>query len=158
MLRRILRRAVRYGRRLGFSQPFLAQLVDTLMASFGQVFPELASRADTVKEVLTREEASFNETLDRGLELFDAETASAGKVTGEFAFKLYDTYGFPVDLTALLAEERGLDIDMERFNRLMEEQRDRARAARKSEVVRALDLKTDAVTDFTGYDLSLIHI
>lgn len=84
MLRRILRRAVRYGRRLGFSQPFLAQLVDTLMASFGQVFPELASRADTVKEVLTREEASFNETLDRGLELFDAETASAGKVTGEF--------------------------------------------------------------------------
>ncbi|MFR6354119.1 alanine--tRNA ligase, partial [Akkermansia sp.] len=109
VLRRILRRAVRYGRRLGFSQPFLAQLVDTLMASFGQVFPELASRADTVKEVLTREEASFNETLDRGLELFDAETASAGKVTGEFAFKLYDTYGFPVDLTALLAEERGLD-------------------------------------------------
>lgn len=79
-----------------------------------------------MKEVLTREEASFNETLDRGLELFDAETASAGKVTGEFAFKLYDTYGFPVDLTALLAEERGLDIDMERFNRLMEEQRDRA--------------------------------
>ncbi len=153
VLRRILRRAVRYGRRLGFSQPFLAQLVDTLMASFGQVFPELASRADTVKEVLTREEASFNETLDRGLELFDAETASAGKVTGEFAFKLYDTYGFPVDLTALLAEERGLDIDMERFNRLMEEQRDRARAARKSEVVRALDLKTDAVTDFTGYDV-----
>lgn len=123
------------------------------MASFGQVFPELVSRADTVKEVLTREEASFNETLDRGLELFDAETASAGKVTGEFAFKLYDTYGFPVDLTALLAEERGLDIDMERFNRLMEEQRDRARAARKSEVVRALDLKTDAVTDFTGYDV-----
>ena len=74
-------------------------------------------------------------------------------MTGEFAFKLYDTYGFPVDLTALLAEERGLDIDMERFNRLMEEQRDRARAARKSEVVRALDLKTDAVTDFTGYDV-----
>lgn len=153
VLRRILRRAVRYGRRLGFTQPFLAELVDTLVASFGQVFPELVSRADTVKEVLTREEASFNETLDRGLELFDAETASAGKVTGEFAFKLYDTYGFPVDLTALLAEERGLDIDMERFNRLMEEQRDRARAARKSEVVRALDLKTDAVTDFTGYDV-----
>lgn len=102
---------------------------------------------------MNREEASFNETLDRGLELFDAETASAGKVSGEFAFKLYDTYGFPIDLTALLAEERGLDIDMERFNRLMEEQRERARAARKSEVVRALDLKTDAVTEFTGYDV-----
>ena len=153
VLRRILRRAVRYGRRLGFTQPFLAELVDTLVESFGQVFPELAARAATVKEVLNREEASFNETLDRGLELFDAETASAGKVSGEFAFKLYDTYGFPIDLTALLAEERGLDIDMERFNRLMEEQRERARAARKSEVVRALDLKTDAVTEFTGYDV-----
>ena len=133
VLRRILRRAVRYGRRLGFTQPFLAELVDTLVESFGQVFPELSARASTVKEVLNREEASFNETLDRGLDLFDAETASAGKVSGEFAFKLYDTYGFPIDLTALLAEERGLDIDMERFNRLMEEQRERARAARKSE-------------------------
>lgn len=89
------------GRRLGFTQPFLAELVDTLVESFGQVFPELAARASTVKEVLNREEASFNETLDRGLELFDAETASAGKVSGEFAFKLYDTYGFPIDLTAL---------------------------------------------------------
>lgn len=152
VLRRILRRAVRYGRRLGFTQPFLAELVDTLVESFGSVFPELISRATTVKEVLNREETSFNETLDRGLELFDAETAVAGKVSGEFAFKLYDTYGFPIDLTALLAEERGLIIDMERFDTLMEEQRERARAARKSEVVRALDLKTDAVTEFTGYD------
>lgn len=153
VLRRILRRAVRYGRRLGFTQPFLAELVDTLVSSFGAVFPELAARAASIKEVLNREETSFNETLDRGLELFDAETAAAGKVTGEFAFKLYDTYGFPVDLTALLAEERGLDMDMERFSRLMEEQRERARAARKSEVVRALDLKTDAVTRFTGYSM-----
>lgn len=79
VLRRILRRAVRYGRRLGFTQPFLAELVDTLVASFGQVFPELVSRADTVKEVLTREEASFNETLDRGLELFDAKPLPPGR-------------------------------------------------------------------------------
>ncbi len=153
VLRRILRRAVRYGRRLGFTKPFLAELVDTLVQSFGQVFPELESRAATVKEVLNREETSFNETLDHGLELFQAETATAGKVSGEFAFKLYDTYGFPIDLTALLAEERGLPIDMERFEALMEEQRERARAARKSEVVRALDLKTDAVTEFTGYEM-----
>lgn len=150
VLRRILRRAVRYGRRLGFTQPFLAGLVDTLVSSFGEVFPELAARSSTVKEVLNREETSFNETLDRGLELFDAETESSGKVSGEFAFKLYDTYGFPVDLTALLAAERGMDIDMERFNGLMEAQRERARSSRKSEVVRALDLKTDAVTEFIG--------
>ncbi len=152
VLRRILRRAVRYGRRLGFTQAFMAELVDTLVESFGQVFPELATRAATVKDVLNREEAGFNETLDHGLELFDAETTVTGKVSGEFAFKLYDTYGFPIDLTALLAEERGLPIDMERFEVLMEEQRERARAARKSEVVRALDLKTDAVTEFVGYE------
>ena len=153
VLRRILRRAVRYGRRLGFTKPFLADLVDVLVESFGPIFPELATRAQNVKDVLTREESSFNETLDRGLELFDAETAQAGKVTGDFAFKLYDTYGFPIDLTALLAAERGLSLDMGRFEELMEEQRERARSSRKSEIVRALDLKTDAITEFVGYDL-----
>lgn len=151
VLRRILRRAVRYGRRLGFTKPFLAELVDTLSANFGAIFPELVNRAATVKEVLNREEASFNETLDHGLELFDTETQKEGKVSGEFAFKLYDTYGFPIDLTALLAEERGLSLDMARFDELMEAQRERARAARKSEVVRALDLKTEAATEFVGY-------
>jgi alanyl-tRNA synthetase len=104
-----------------------------------------------VRETLAREENAFNETLDRGLELFEAEAARAGGgLSGEFAFKLYDTFGFPPDLTRLLCDERGLGLDMERFEALMEEQRERARAARASAVVRALDLATNASTTFTG--------
>lgn len=151
VLRRILRRAVRYGRTLGLEKPFLSELVDTLAAEMGRVFPELVGRKATIKEVLLREETSFNETLDRGLELFDKEVAATGKVSGDFAFKLYDTYGFPIDLTALMARERGLEVDNARFDELMEEQRQRAKAAQKKQVVRALDLKTEQVTEFTGY-------
>ncbi len=151
VLRRILRRAVRYGRTLGLEKPFLSQLVDTLAAEMGRVFPEIIGRAATIKDVLLREETSFNETLDRGLELFDKEVAATGKVSGDFAFKLYDTYGFPIDLTALMARERGLTVDTERFEALMEEQRQRAKAAQKKQVVRALNLKTEQVTTFTGY-------
>ncbi len=151
VLRRILRRAVRYGRTLGLEKPFLSQLVDTLAAEMGRVFPEIVGRSATIKDVLLREETSFNETLDRGLELFDKEVAATGKVSGDFAFKLYDTYGFPIDLTALMARERGLSVDTERFEILMEEQRQRAKAAQKKQVVRALDLKTEQVTTFTGY-------
>ena len=151
VLRRILRRAVRYGRTLGLEKPFLSELVDTLAAEMGSVFPEIVSRAATIKEVLLREETSFNETLDRGLELFDKEVTATGTVSGDFAFKLYDTYGFPIDLTALMARERGLSVDTERFDTLMEEQRQRAKAAQKKQIVRALDLKTEAVTEFTGY-------
>ena len=151
VLRRILRRAVRYGRTLGLEKPFLSELVDTLAGEMGRVFPELVGRKNTIKDVLLREETSFNETLDRGLELFDKEVAATGKVSGDFAFKLYDTYGFPIDLTALMARERGLEVDTERFDALMEEQRQRAKAAQKKQVVRALDLKTDQVTEFIGY-------
>lgn len=152
VLRRILRRAVRYGRALGLVKPFLSELVDTLVSEMGGVFPELQARSATIKEVLQREETGFNETLDRGLELFDREVSSAGRVTGDFAFKLYDTYGFPIDLTELIARERGLSVDSARFEELMEEQRRRAKAAQKKQVVRALDLRTDNVTAFTGYD------
>ncbi len=151
VLRRILRRAVRYGRTLGLEKPFLSQLVDTLVAEMSRTFPELAGRAQTIREVLLREETSFNETLDRGLELFDREVAEKGAISGEFAFRLYDTYGFPIDLTELMARERGLAVDSARFEELMEEQRQRAKAARKKQVVRALDLRTDKVTAFTGY-------
>ncbi len=151
VLRRILRRAVRYGRTLGLEKPFLSQLVDTLVAEMSRTFPELAGRSQTIKDVLLREETSFNETLDRGLELFDREVAEKGTVSGEFAFRLYDTYGFPIDLTELMARERGLSVDSARFEELMEEQRQRAKAARKKQVVRALDLRTDKVTEFTGY-------
>ena len=151
VLRRILRRAVRYGRTLGLTKPFLSELVDTLAAEMGRVFPELPGRAATIKDVLLREETGFNETLDRGLELFDKEATAAQAISGDFAFKLYDTYGFPIDLTCLMARERGLAVDTARFEELMEEQRQRAKAARKKQVVRALDLKTEQVTCFTGY-------
>lgn len=150
VLRRILRRAVRYGRLLNFQKPFLAELVDTLVHEMGSVFPELEARQEKIKEILTREEASFNETLDRGMELFAAEAEHHGQISGEFAFKLYDTFGFPLDLTVLIAAERQISVDEEGFETLMEEQRQRARSARKSQIVRALDVKTDAVTAFIG--------
>ena len=151
VLRRILRRAVRYGRSLGLTKPFLSDLVDTLVEEMGGVFPELIARATTIKDVLLREETSFNETLDRGLDLFDKEASAAARISGDFAFKLYDTYGFPIDLTCLMARERGIEVDTPRFEELMEEQRQRAKAAQKKQIVRALDLKTEQVTRFTGY-------
>ncbi|MDA9317335.1 alanine--tRNA ligase [Puniceicoccaceae bacterium] len=155
VLRRILRRAVRYGRTLGFSsqQTFLPELVDTLVAEFGGVFPELKTRTDAIKENLQREEGSFNETLDRGLAMFGQEIADGKKqLCGEFAFKLYDTFGFPIDLTQLLCAERGLKVDMSTFEKHMNAQRDRARAARTQQLVRAADIATEAHTDFTGFE------
>ncbi len=152
VLRRILRRAVRYGRHLGMCDTlFLSQLVDTLCAEMGATFPELVERRERIIDVLNREEKSFNETLDRGLELFDKEVAATGCISGDFAFKLYDTYGFPIDLTSLMAREQGLSVDEARFDALMEEQRQRAKAAQKKTLVRALDMKSNASTDFVGY-------
>lgn len=155
VLRRILRRAVRYGRTLGFQgdKPFMPELVDTLVGQMSGVFPELAERADAIKENLAREEASFNETLDRGLAKFEEKVADGGKeLDGAFAFQLYDTFGFPIDLTELLCAERGLKVDMEKFDKLMEQQREKGRAARTRELVRAAEISTDAVTGFTGFD------
>lgn len=155
VLRRILRRAVRYGRQLGFSgeKPFFGALVETLVNEMGGVFPELKNRADVVKQTLEQEEASFNQTLDRGLKRFeDALAGGTISVSGEVAFELYDTFGFPIDLTELLVQERNLSLDKERFETLMEEQQERSRSARKSSVVRALDISTDAVTEFSGFE------
>jgi alanyl-tRNA synthetase len=155
VLRRILRRAVRYGRTLGFSsqQTFLPELVDTLVEEMAGVFPELKKRAAAIKENLQREEASFNETLDRGLAMFEQEIADGKKqLCGEFAFKLYDTYGFPIDLTQLLCAERGLKVDMNTFEKHMEAQRERARSARTQQLVRAADIATEASTEFTGFE------
>ena len=156
VLRRILRRAVRYGRQLGFAgdKPFFGALVGTLAAEMGGVFPELRDREAAIRVTLEREEASFNETLDRGLKRFEGAVPEVKDHTlsGEVAFELYDTFGFPVDLTQLLCAERDLAVNMTRFEELMEQQRSQARAAHKSEVVRALDLATEAVTAFTGFD------
>ena len=154
VLRRILRRAVKYGRTLGFDgkENFLPKLVDTLISEFGQVFPEIGTRADVVRETLAAEETSFNKTLDRGLQLF--EKAAEGKVfPPKEAFQLYDTFGFPVDLTALLCRERGIDLDEEAVEALMEDARELSRASQKKTIVRALDLSSDAVTEFLGFDI-----
>ena len=155
VLRRILRRAVRYGRTLGFSsgQTFLPELVDTLVDEMSGVFPELKNRAEAIKENLQREESSFNETLDRGLAMFEQEVeGQTGKLSGEFAFKLYDTFGFPSDLTQLLCAERGLKVDMATFETLMEQQRELGRKARTQQLVRAADIASEVSTIFTGFE------
>jgi alanyl-tRNA synthetase len=217
-LRRILRRAVKYGRTLDFKEPFFYKLVDVLAAQMGDVFPELRVKKEQIKSVLKIEEEAFNRTLDRGILLFENEVfskairkaahkdnigvvqssqfywldendkmpdeiemrgmtfrnqsgerrklsmdelhAGAWKsilatqpvVPAESAFQLYDTYGFPLDLTELMARERGLTVDTAGFEKLMEEQRARARAAMKKNVVSVSEIETKAPTKFIGYD------
>ncbi|WP_372794126.1 alanine--tRNA ligase [Pontiella sp.] len=157
VLRRILRRAVRYGRTLGFTQPFFYKLADTVVDSFGHAFPELVSNRDRVSKTLKAEEESFNRTLDKGMEVFDSILASTKSKTidGADVFKLYDTYGFPYDLTELMAREKGMHIDEDGFERLMNEQREKARAdhASKKSVVMASGKTLDVdETPFLGYD------
>ncbi len=153
VLRRILRRAVRYGRTLGFRAPFFHKLAGVLAREMGDVFPEIRAKQKHVEEVLAREEEAFNKTLDRGIELFNAEAAAAPRIAGDFAFKLYDTYGFPLDLTELMARERGLAVDAAGFEELMEQQRARARAAQKKQVIELSEVETKEPTSFVGYDV-----
>ncbi len=212
VLRRILRRAVRYGRTLGFKEPFFYKLVDVLADTMGDVFPEIRAKKKQVQEVIQREEEAFNKTLDRGINLFEGDVfqraildcakrddihfaakglipseggsveakyvqffrhqtiygefsssellAGAWKkflkstptISGEDTFKLYDTYGFPLDLTELMARERGLTVDKEGFEKLMEEQRARARAAQKKEIISLSQIETTTPTQFVGYE------
>ncbi|HWI56901.1 MAG TPA: alanine--tRNA ligase, partial [Bacillota bacterium] len=154
VLRRILRRAVRYGRTLGFHEPFFYKLVGVLAEKMGHVFPEISTQQEHVEEIIQREEEAFNKTLDRGIELFreEAEALRGGQLSGDFAFKLYDTYGFPLDLTELMARERGLAVDVAGFNKLMEEQKARARAAQKKEIIELSQVETTTPTEFVGYD------
>ena len=151
VLRRILRRAVRYGRSLGFKEPFFYKLVDVVARTMGDVFPELRARQAHVLEVLKREEEAFNKTLDTGLQIFN-QAAAASSISGEDAFKLYDTYGFPLDLTELLARERGFCVDTAGFEALMEQQRARARAAQKKEIISLSQIESTSPTRFVGYE------
>jgi alanyl-tRNA synthetase len=181
VLRRILRRAVRYGRNLGLREPFLGKLVAVLGATMGQIFPEVVAKADLVRKTLTQEEESFLRTLDRGIDLFESVILSLSKdlaslsraegpssilsqtpVTicapelfpGVEAFKLSDTYGFPLDLTELMARERGWTVDVIEFNRLMEEQKARGKAAQKKDVITVEGKNEDTLspTKFYGFD------
>ena len=157
VLRRILRRAVRYGRTLGLKGGFFHKLVDVLAETMGDTFPEIRTRRTIVADVIRAEEESFNRTLDKGIALFEeaaSKLKAGGAITGALAFRLYDEQGFPLDLTQLMARERGLTVDGEGFEKLMEEQRARARAAQKKEVITLSDVKADHATEFVGYDLN----
>jgi alanyl-tRNA synthetase len=136
VIRRILRRASRFGRELNLHEPFLFKLVPAVDDCLSEAFPEIKARKNYVSTVIESEEASFGRTLDRGLEIFNdaadkAQTTKNKTITCDDAFQLYDTYGFPVDLTQLMAQERGLKVDTAGFDTLMEQQRNRARAAQK---------------------------
>jgi alanyl-tRNA synthetase len=154
-LRRILRRAVRYGRTLGFHEPFFYKLVDVLVAEMGDFFPELREKQDFATTTIKTEEVAFNKTLDRGMKLFEEAVAALDatkQLSGDAAFELYDTYGFPLDLTELMARERGLTIDHAGFDAEMAQQRARARAAQKKDVIEITDLGDVPATNFIGFD------
>jgi len=154
VLRRILRRAVRYGRTLGFHEPFFFNLTDVLVRTMADVFPELRRQHTQIKETLRREEEGFNKTLDKGIGLFESEVSRLGgeQIPGAFAFRLYDEQGFPFDLTELMARERGLAIDKAGFEILMEEQRSRARSAQKKTAIEISETEGNVATNFLGYD------
>jgi alanyl-tRNA synthetase len=153
VLRRIIRRALRHGHELGVTEPFFHRLVATLVAEMGQAYPELAAARDHVERVLKTEEERFAETLSQGMRILEEAMAGGPReLPGDLVFRLYDTYGFPVDLTADVARARGLAVDRAGFDAAMEAQRDRARAAQKFNVAYDGGQRLDARTAFTGYD------
>jgi alanyl-tRNA synthetase len=154
VLRRIIRRAIRHGYKLGQTQPFFHKLVATLVREMGGYYTELVSGETRATQILAQEEARFAETLTTGMALLDAATAklTSTVIPGEMVFRLYDTYGFPLDLTADVARERGLTIDQAGFDAAMEAQRGRARAASKFGADLRDTVKLAGKTDFLGYD------
>jgi len=158
VIRRILRRGILYGSKLGLKTGFFEQLVTPVVESLGKVFPELVQQQDIIRRVIRAEEESFGRTLERGLAVFNAKSAGQPAVAGALAFELYDTYGFPLDMTQLLATERGMTVDTAGFEAEMEKQRARGRAAQKKEIVVAATegdtLVEHAPTEFVGYCLA----
>ncbi len=162
VLRRVLRRAARYGRSLGMEEPFIHRLTPVLAEMMGGEFPEIAERQTHIERVIRAEEESFGRTLDRGIERFEeaaqkSEADGAKTLSGDDAFKLYDTYGFPLDLTQLMAAERGMSVDTDAFNERMSEQRARARASQKFTVDPNAAAVWQTVSEgeeslFVGYD------
>ena len=161
VLRRLLRRAVRNGKLLGIDREFLTEVCDVVIRENVAGYPELGEKADYIKKVMSMEEDRFNATIDAGLDMLntlvdDAKKAGKTTLSGDDSFRLYDTFGFPIDLTREIAEEAGLSLDDDRFNALMKEQRNRARQARANISGWAGTDKTALsaipATDFTGYD------
>jgi len=129
VLRRIIRRAVRYGKLLNFNEPFIHNFVDFVVEMMSPVYPELIQSADLVKKTLFAEQEQFYRTLDNGLAILDAQLSKTGRLDAKTVFKLYDTYGFPVDLTRDIAKERNVAIDMEGFEALLKEQKERSKTS-----------------------------
>ena len=159
VLRRMLRRATRFGRVLNMHEPFIYKLVPTLAEVMGDAFPEINKQQKHVQNVIQAEETSFGSTLDRGLEIFQkmissSETKSSKIISGEDAFKLYDTYGFPVDLTRLMSNEHGFEVDEKGFEKLMKEQQERAREAGKFKTIpdKWSEISEGPDSKFVGYD------
>ena len=156
VIRRILRRAVRYGYTfLGFDEPFLCALIPQLVSDMGEAYPELGRQQKLIESVIREEEMSFLRTLDRGIRLMDdyvAKNASTKTIPGEDAFVLYDTYGFPIDLTELIASEKGYTVDMEGFAKELQKQKDRARNATANEFGDWVVFHEGEEEAFLGYD------
>ncbi|MGN0917969.1 MAG: alanine--tRNA ligase [Oxalobacter sp.] len=151
VLRRIIRRALRHGYKLGQTKPFFYTLVDALVKEMGIAYPELVEAGDHVKAVLRHEEERFSETLDNGMKILESALSAGGKVLdGETAFTLYDTYGFPLDLTEDICRERQISVDEDGFNTAMEKQKETARASGKFKMAAVLDYDGEKTT-FTGY-------
>lgn len=155
VLRRILRRAARFGRKLGMQEPFIYQLTQTVIDVMGGAFPELVDKKDHIERVIRSEEEGFGKTLDRGLEIFE-EVSLNGQISGEDAFRLYDTYGFPIDLTQLMAAEKGITVDEAGFQVAMKAQQTRSREAGKktfaSQEVMQEGFLPDKHSEFVGYE------
>ena len=152
VLRRITRRALRHGHKLGQSQPFFFKLVADLVKEMGSAYPELAEAADRVAEVIRQEEERFGETLEHGMKILEAALAKGtNQLDGDTAFTLYDTYGFPLDLTADICRERHVVLDEAGFNAAMEVQREKARKGGKFKMAAAIEYSGDKTT-FVGYD------
>ena len=154
VLRRIIRRAIRHGHQLGAKDIFFYKIVDALAKEMGEAYPELVKLQAQVEKVLRAEEEQFVKTLDKGMKILDAAIAELDSkvIPGETVFKLYDTYGFPADLTADVAREKGLSIDQEGFDKAMEAQRETARASSNFGLKAGEDLGLEGETEFTGYD------
>ena len=161
VIRRILRRAVRYGYTfLGFTEPFLCRLVPQLVADMGDAYPELPAQQKLIESVIREEEMAFLRTLDRGIRMLDdymAKAADTKKIAGADAFVLYDTYGFPVDLTELIATERGYTVDLDGFQAELAKQKERARAATANEFGDWTEFRSGEEVEFLGYDTTVVE-
>jgi alanyl-tRNA synthetase len=154
VMRRIIRRAVQQGARVGLEAPYLARLSNVVIEQMKGGYPELEEHRDEIHRILTAEEERFGKTLERGLRLFEEVTQKREVISGEDAFRLHDTYGFPLELTRELARERGLGVNEEEFTRLMEVQRTRSRGALSKDDKRAAEFakRADFRTEFVGYE------